>query len=84
MGKDTPENFRLLFGVDGIPDIHSQTHLEVLTTENVAKGSPSDVLNHYLDQGYPGFTPRPASDAEKAAVARQLEFNAIYQYFLSK
>jgi len=82
-GKDTSENFRLLFGVDDIPDIHAETRTAVLAMESVAEGSPAHRLNGFLDQGCPAFAPRPASDAEKT-MAKQLEVGAMFQSFMPR
>jgi len=63
-GKDTPENFLLLFGVDCIPDIHAETRREVLLSSTVQEGSPSAMMNGFFDEGCPAFSPRPATEAE--------------------
>jgi hypothetical protein len=82
-GQDTPENFRLLFGVDEIPDVHARVRKEVLMMADVQPQSPSAVLNGFLDQDCPVFAPRPASDAEKEEIAKQREFSARFQSILN-
>ncbi|ORY63895.1 uncharacterized protein BCR38DRAFT_433388 [Pseudomassariella vexata] len=82
-GRDTPENFRILFGQDAIPDVHAQTRKEVLMSFYVEDGSPSQMLNSFLDEGCPCWAPRPANAIEQEEILRQREksreFAAIMQ-----
>jgi len=77
-GNDTPENFRILFGVDNVPRIHAETRKEVLMGFATQKGSPSDVMAGFLDEGCPAFSPRPANETEQEEIREQLEFNEIF------
>ncbi|KAK1762896.1 hypothetical protein QBC33DRAFT_550919 [Phialemonium atrogriseum] len=81
-GKDTPENFRIFFGVDSVPDIHAETRKEVLMTPTVQEGSPSQMMNRFWDEGCPSFSPRPATEAEQAEIQRQLDFIQGFSGFL--
>ncbi|KAH6606335.1 hypothetical protein Trco_005488 [Trichoderma cornu-damae] len=63
-GKDTPENFRILFGTDQLGTLHKEQRRNVLMSLQ-QRGSPAAKLQGFYDRGCPEFTPRPASDAEK-------------------
>lgn len=63
-GKDTPENFRILFGTDQLGRLHIEQRREVLLTFLQQDGSPAAKANAFYDEGCPKFTPRPASAAE--------------------
>ncbi|KAL7797455.1 hypothetical protein V8C37DRAFT_369531 [Trichoderma ceciliae] len=63
-GKDTPENFRLLFGTDQLGRSHKEQRRNVLLMSLQHNGSPAAKMQGFFDKGCPEFAPRPASDAE--------------------
>ncbi|KAK4889814.1 hypothetical protein LTR27_011432 [Elasticomyces elasticus] len=76
MGKDTPENMELLFGPGWQQDVqgcHDECRMEVLL--NPPHGSPSYAMSASLDNGGPGWSPRPAAQAEQRRVdeVRQMQ-----------
>lgn len=66
-GKDTPEHFRILFGVEAVPGIHAECRKAVLMSAGTQEGSPSAMMSGFWDQGCPTWSPRPANEAEKEA-----------------
>lgn len=76
-GKDTPENFVILFGPRW-KKTQGKTYEEVrlCTLINPPPGSPSYVLHAEYDQGSPAFSPRPPNDAEKAKLQKVRDMQA--------
>jgi hypothetical protein len=74
-GKDTPDNFRMLFGEGNMSDVHAEARKSVLMSFDAQNGSPNEMLNSYLDQGCPFWAPRPADAKEKKEIQKQLEFS---------
>lgn len=64
-GKDTPENFRILFGTDQLDKLHKEQRRDVLLMHAQQHGSPAAKMSGFYDEGCPGFTPRPSSAAEE-------------------
>ncbi|KAH9842151.1 CBR-SET-14 protein [Teratosphaeria destructans] len=79
-GKDTPENFRLLFGPDWereLEPVHEEARMEVLL--DPPRGSPAYAMNAGLgvDDGAPAWSPRPASEVEQQKIADVREMQAV-------
>ncbi|KAK4217575.1 hypothetical protein QBC37DRAFT_277104 [Rhypophila decipiens] len=81
-GKDTPDNLRLLFGVEEIPAIHAETRKEVLMAAMVTEGSPMAIMTGIYDKGCPRWSPRPASGEEKIEVEKQKDFTTRFSSLL--
>lgn len=83
-GQDSPDNLRMLFGTDSVPDIHAEVRKMVLMSGAAQHGSPSQRLGSYLDEGCPYWAPRPPNDEEREAIRKQEEFSKVHARILEQ
>ncbi|KAK3903551.1 hypothetical protein C8A05DRAFT_43218 [Staphylotrichum tortipilum] len=79
-GQDTSENMQLLFGPQWerhIKEDHETARIECLL--NPPPGSPSHVMNAWMDDGSLIPSPRPATEAEQQRVKKVKEMQALIQ-----
>ncbi|KAI4178876.1 MAG: hypothetical protein L6R41_008168 [Letrouitia leprolyta] len=78
-GEDTPENRAIFFGPDWeaeTKDLHQDCRVEVLLAQGnpPPEGSPAHAMSAFMDEGCPGWKPRPAEEDEKAVLAEFPDF----------
>ena len=74
-GQHNPDNFRILFGIDSVPDTHAEARKMVLMSGSAEHGSPDQMLGGYLDEGCPYWAPRPPNEEEREGIRKQEEFS---------
>ena len=83
-GQHNPDNFRILFGIDSVPDTHAEARKMVLMSGSAEHGSPNQMLGGYLDEGCPYWAPRPPNDEEREAIRKQEEFSKVHARILEQ